>query len=96
MAQNPFLPDFSYSGYHYFDKPVPDIQGDVFDVTAYGAVPNDGLSDQAAIVRAITAAEQNNGGIVFFPPGRISGEHQRRQQPAHLHPQQQYHPQRKR
>ena len=35
-ATEPILPDFSYAGYHYFDKPVPDIQSDIFDVTAYG------------------------------------------------------------
>ena len=67
----PILPDFSYAGYHYFGKPVPDIHGDIFDVTAYGAISNDGLSDQPAIVRSIAAAEQNNGGIVFFPPGEF-------------------------
>ena len=67
----PILPDFSYAGYHYFGKPVPDIRADVFNVADYGAIPNDDLSDQPAIQRAIRAAEQNNGGIVFFPPGEF-------------------------
>ena len=67
----PVLPDFSYSGYHYFSKPVPDVSSDIFDVTQYGAIPNDGGSDQLAIQRAIDAAERNNGGIVFFPPGEF-------------------------
>ncbi len=67
----PILPDFSYAGYHYFGKPVPDVQGDVFDVTAYGAIPDDDLSDQTAIQNAIRAAEQNEGGIVFFPRGEF-------------------------
>ena len=65
----PILPDFSYSGYHYFNKPVPDVAHPVFDVTTYGAIPNDDVSDQPAIVRAIAAAEENGRGIVFFPPG---------------------------
>ena len=70
-GEEPVLPDFSYAGYHYFGKPVPDVQGTIFDVTTYGAIPNDGLSDQNAIQSAIADAEQNNGGIVFFPPGEF-------------------------
>ncbi len=67
----PILPDFSYSGYHYFNKPVPDVAHPVFDVTTYGAIPNDDVSDQPAIVRAIAAAEENGKGVVFFPPGEF-------------------------
>ena len=65
----PVLPDFSYSGYHYFNKPIPDVKHPIFDVTTYGAIPNDNISDQPAIVSAIAAAEANGSGIVFFPPG---------------------------
>lgn len=67
----PILPDFSYSGYHYFNKPVPDVAHPVFDVTTYGAIPNDDVSDQPAIVSAIAAAEENGRGVVFFPPGEF-------------------------
>ncbi|MDE2697496.1 MAG: DUF4955 domain-containing protein [Gemmatimonadota bacterium] len=67
----PILPNFSYSGYHYFNKPVPDVTHPVFDVTTYGAIPNDDVSDQPAIVRAIAAAEENGRGVVFFPPGEF-------------------------
>ncbi len=67
----PILPDFSYSGYHYFNKPVPDVTHPIFNVTDYGAIPNDDVSDQPAIVRAIAAAEENGRGIVFFPPGEF-------------------------
>ena len=67
----PILPDFSYSGYHYFNKPVPDVAHahPIFDVTNYGAIPNDDVSDQPAIQAAIDAAEANGSGVVFFPPG---------------------------
>ena len=65
----PVLPDFSYSGYHYFNKPVPNVTHPIFDVTTYGAIPNDNISDQPAIKAAIAAAESNGSGIVFFPPG---------------------------
>ncbi len=67
----PILPDFSYAGYHYFRKRVPDAIHPVFDVTRYGAVPDDDRSDQAAIASAIAAAEANGSGIVFFPPGEF-------------------------
>ncbi len=65
----PILPDFSYSGYHYFSKPVPDVAHPIFDVTDYGAIPNDDVSDQPAIQAAIASAEENGRGVVFFPPG---------------------------
>ena len=67
----PILPDFSYAGYHYFTKPIPDVTHPIFDVTSYGAIPNDHLSDQRAIVSAIAAAEANGSGIIFFPPGEF-------------------------
>ncbi len=70
-GREPILPDFSYSGYHYFNKPVPDVTHPIFDVTKYGAIPNDDVSDQPAIVSAIAAAEENGRGIVFFPPGEF-------------------------
>ena len=65
----PIVPDFSYAGYHYFSKPIPNVTHPIFDVTDYGAIPNDNISDQPAIVSAIAAAEANGRGIVFFPPG---------------------------
>ena len=67
----PILPDFSYAGYHHFSKPVPDVTHTIYDVTSYGAIPDDDQSDQAAITAAIAAAEQNGSGIVFFPPGEF-------------------------
>ena len=67
----PIVPDFSYAGYHYFTKPIPDVAHPIFDVTDYGAIPNDNISDQPAIISAIAAAEANGRGIVFFPPGEF-------------------------
>lgn len=65
------LPDFSYAGYHYFERRVPDATHPVFDVTEYGAIADDDLSDQSAIASAIAAAVENGSGIVFFPPGEF-------------------------
>ena len=66
------LPNFSYVGYHYGEAATPENkQLKVFDVTAFGAKPDDDASDKEAIRKAIKAAENNGGGIVFFPKGRF-------------------------
>jgi len=75
------LPDFSFAGYHFSEKPIPDAsQRPRFDVTQYGATPNDDTFDDDAIQRAIETAEAGQGGVVFFPPGRflIAGDDNRR------------------
>jgi len=69
----PILPTFSYAGYHNGEIAIPrDLTLTVFDVTTYGAIADDGVSDKVAIMNTIVAAEANaDGGIVFFPPGRF-------------------------
>ncbi|WOD42864.1 DUF4955 domain-containing protein [Hwangdonia lutea] len=69
----PILPTFSYAGYHNGEVGLPSsFSQPVFDVTNYGAVADDGISDKSAIMATIAAAEANpSGGIVFFPPGRF-------------------------
>ena len=67
----PVLPDFSYAGYHYCEKPIPDVSHKVFLVTEFGAIPNDNQSDELGIQAAITAAEQHGSGVVLFPVGRF-------------------------
>jgi hypothetical protein len=70
-GSEPTLPDFSYAGYHHGEVPIPTVDWPLFDVTTYGAVADDGLSDKAAIKAAVAAAAANGSGIVFFPPGRF-------------------------
>jgi hypothetical protein len=66
----PVLPDYSYAGYHFSEKPIPDMAAHrQFNVKDYGALPNDRFDDEA-IQAAIDAAQKNNGGVVFFPPGK--------------------------
>lgn len=65
------LPDYSYAGYGFGEKAIPDVEARVFDVTDFGAIPDDEESDFDEIQDAINAAEKNGGGIVFFPPGRF-------------------------
>ena len=66
----PILPDFSYAGYHYSQRAIPDVKGPVFRVTDYGAVANDGVHDDEGIQKAIDAASVK-GGVVLFPAGRF-------------------------
>gem|GEM_PF-5436898 len=42
---------------------------DVFDVADFGAIPDDGFADDAAVQRALTAALQA-GGVLYFPAGQ--------------------------
>ncbi|MCU4157147.1 DUF4955 domain-containing protein [Carboxylicivirga sp. A043] len=65
------LPDFSYAGYQCGEKAIPDIEAKVFNVTDFGAVPNDKLSDKEAIRKAINAAVKNGSGVIYFPAGRF-------------------------
>jgi hypothetical protein len=66
------LPDFSYAGYQNGEKEIPNITNyKIFDVTTFGAIANDETSDKIAVQKAITAANSNGSGIVFFPKGRF-------------------------
>ncbi|MBA4367393.1 MAG: virulence factor [Desulfobacterium sp.] len=66
------LPDFSHAGYLMGDQPIPDMKTPVFDVTEsrFGAIPDDGLEDTAAIQAAVRAAGVAGGGVVYLPKGR--------------------------
>ena len=67
---SPDLIDWSYAGYQNGREPIPDTFAlPVYDVTDYGAIANDGLSDTAGIRAAIRAAR--SGGIVLFPAGQF-------------------------
>ncbi len=64
------LPDYSWAGYKMGTEGIPDMKGKIFDVTKYGAIPNDSIEDFDGVQAAIKAAEAAGGGIVFFPKGR--------------------------
>ena len=69
------LPDFSYAGRASAAQEPPTVTREThayFDVTEFGAVPGDGLSDREAVERAIAAAEAHDGpAVVWFPAGRF-------------------------
>ena len=69
-AANP-LPDFSYAGYGFGLAPIPADAGTVIDVTDHGAIPDDGLDDTKAVLRALAAANAVKGKVTLrFPKGR--------------------------
>ena len=58
----PYLPDFSYAGYDYGVSPLPQVDR-VIDVADYGAVPDDGVDDSAALKAALAAAHEAEGPV---------------------------------
>jgi len=65
------LPDYSYAGYGFGTAPIPEDAGTVVDVTDYGVVPDDGLDDSKAVLRALDAANKVKGKVTLrFPMGR--------------------------
>lgn len=46
-------------------------KNDRFDVTAFGAIPNDRMDDTDALKAALEAAAANGGGTVYLPRGRF-------------------------
>lgn len=70
--QSSILPDFSHAGFGEGDQlppVVPETALPVFHVGAFGAVPDDGISDRMAIQQAIDAAAFGGGGMVKFAAG---------------------------
>lgn len=71
-AETPYLPDYSYAGYHWGEAPLPSPPGDVIEVTDYGAVPGDGRDDTNAIRDALATAHAAPGAVIVrFPEGRF-------------------------
>lgn len=70
VGDEAILPDFSFAGYDYSESPIPTIDGPLFEVSEFGAVPNDGVLDLLAVQQAIDAAAKAGGGVVQFGKGR--------------------------
>ncbi len=72
------LPDFSYAGYEHGEKEPPDVWTlgyKVYDVTDYGAVPDDGKSDREAVLKILkeigTEGNRQANAVVYFPEGEF-------------------------
>lgn len=67
------LLDYSYAGYHFSEKEIPDVSAwPIFNVVDYGAVADDEGYDDAGIQAAIDAAvATEKAAVVYFPSGRF-------------------------
>ncbi|MEA3288375.1 MAG: hypothetical protein U9Q77_13515 [Candidatus Marinimicrobia bacterium] len=66
-----YLPDFSYAGYHWGEKEIPQMQATLF-ATDFGVVANDSLDDTDALKAAFTAAHSQSEPVVLaLPAGRV-------------------------
>ncbi len=66
------LIDFSYAGYMRGEESIPVVSTlgyPTFDITDYGAVANDDISDRAAFIAAADAVKANGCGILYIPEG---------------------------
>lgn len=77
QIRKPYLPDFSYAGYKWGEKPLPayspsDPEVTTIDVTEFGAVPGDEQDDTEALREALAVAHDVEGRVlVQFPAGRL-------------------------
>ena len=70
-ADEIFLPDFSFAGYHWGEKDIPDLEPTI-NVIDYGAVPDDGRDDTPALLEAFKAAHEITEPVVLkFPAGKF-------------------------
>lgn len=68
-----YLPDYSYAGYRFSEESLHNLSSaTTVLVTDFGAVPNDGLDDTQAVLKALEAANSVEGSVVLqFPTGRF-------------------------
>lgn len=62
------LTDFSYAGYHYGEKAIPNLPLKV-NVTQRGIIPNTGADLTVPIQKLIDEVGQSGGGVIFFQKG---------------------------
>ena len=72
IATENYLPDFSFAGYQFGEKPIPKILENIILATDFGVIPNDGLDDSKSLLKAIEAANKVQGNVVLqLPAGRL-------------------------
>ncbi len=72
------LLDFSYAGYEHGEVTPPDVWTlgyKVYDVTQYGAIPDDGKSDREAVLKILKEIGVNGNrqanALIYFPEGEF-------------------------
>lgn len=72
IAEQNYLPDFSYAGYHYGEVKLPQKTEQIINATDYGVIPSDVLDDSKALLKAIKAASSLKGDVALqLPAGRL-------------------------
>lgn len=78
--------DFSYAG--YFNGTVrgkmDENAKNKFDVTQFGAIPNDGINDVDAIQKAVDSLAKCGGGILLFPAGIFNFDNTKQHKPLKI------------
>ena len=59
-----YLPDFSYAGYYWGEKPLPEWST-TLNVSEFGAIPDDNQDDTGALKKAFQAANKKDGPVVL-------------------------------
>jgi len=59
-----YLPDYSYAGYYWGEKPVPQLKP-TMHVADFGAIPGDEKDDTEALKKAFKAANEVKGPVVL-------------------------------
>lgn len=72
--RHPIIPNCSYAGYHYNEKPLPE-PGVVTNVRDFGALGNEKKDDTPAFQAAIDKTASLGGGAILVPEGtyRLTG-----------------------
>ena len=66
-----FLPDFSYAGYHWGEKAIPQLPT-TMKATDFGVIADDGKDDTEALKKAFAAAHAQEGPVVLeLPAGKL-------------------------
>lgn len=71
IAEEHFLPDFSYAGYRNGLADIPPAKGTIVNVVDFGAIADDGKDDSQAVLDALSHAHSISEPVVVrFGPGR--------------------------
>jgi hypothetical protein len=67
-----YLPDFSYAGYHNGEKAITITNEKIILATDFGVIPNDGIDDSKALIKALEATKTLTEFVVLqLPAGKL-------------------------
>ena len=72
VAEQNYLPDFSFAGYQFGEIAVPNMKENIISAIDFGVISNDELDDSKALLKAIKAANEVQGNVVLqLPAGQL-------------------------